>query len=212
MATAPSEELIILIDPERCMGCRSCSIACAVEHSATKSIYTSPAETPKPIPRIFVLPVAIYNVPMRCQHCKDAPCMAVCPTGAISRSDEGFVVLNPEKCIGCLMCALACPFGHPRFDSETKTVVKCDFCINRLRKGQQPACVEACPTGALRFGTLDELMREVAKEKAEQLISGLGAAPGKVVVVPGARKVEVAKPSPVKLSDVVSMYSRVRWT
>lgn len=204
-------ELIILIDPERCMGCRSCEIACAIEHSISKNLYAALIEKPKPKPRITVLPVSNFTVPMRCQHCKDAPCMAVCPTQAIQRTDEEFVILNPEKCIGCLMCALACPFGHPRYEKEYKTVIKCDFCIDRIREGREPACVEACPTEALKFGTLEELMREVAKEKAQQLLTGLAAAPGKILVLPGLKEVEVKPAPPIKPSDVISKYSRVRW-
>lgn len=211
MATLPPEELIILVDPERCMGCRSCEIACAVEHSESKSIYGAPFERPLPIPRVRILVVPPYNVPMRCQHCKEPPCMAVCPTKAIDKTPEGFVVLNPERCIGCLMCALACPFGHPKYSAELRVVVKCDFCVDRLRRGLEPACVEACPTGALRFGTVEELMREVAEEKARRMISGLEAAPGRILVLPGAERVEEAAPPPVKVSDVHKMYSRVRW-
>jgi len=192
------------------MGCRACEIACAVEHSISKNIYGAPYETPRPIPRIKVLPVDLFNVPMRCQHCKDAPCMRVCPTKAIQRTDEGYVILNPLKCIGCLMCTLACPFGHPRYDPETKTIVKCDFCIDRVRKGMLPACVEACPTGALRYGKLEELLAEVAERKAREMISGM-AAPGIVYVKPVTTE-KIEKPSIVKPSDIRSMYSKVSWT
>ncbi len=201
-------EYVIFIDPERCMGCRACEIACAVEHSVSKSIYGAVLEKPRPKPRIRVLPVDLFYVPMRCQHCKDAPCLRVCPTKAISRSDEGYVILNPLKCIGCLMCTLACPFGHPRYDPETNVVIKCDFCIDRLREGKLPACVEACPTGALRFGRLEEFLTEVAEEKARELLSG-AAVPGVVVTKPVElpRPPEEARGVPL----IKKMYSPASW-
>lgn len=206
----PSREYYIMVIPELCMGCKSCEIACAVEHSKTKSIYTAPFETPPPIARIRILAVDNYYVPMRCQHCKDAPCMAVCPTSAISRTEDGFVVLNQQKCIGCLMCATACPFGHPKIDSYTRTVVKCDFCYERIHKGVLPACVEACPTSALRFGTLDELMEKIAAEKAEAMLKGMGKMPGHVIVFSAEQMGEKKEPQ-MKVSDVRSMYGNVRW-
>ena len=209
-ALLPPKELesaVIFIDPEKCMGCRSCEIACAVEHSVSKDLYGAVMESPKPRARVRVAVADLFNVPMRCQHCKDAPCMNVCPTKALYRSDEGFVILNPEKCIGCLMCTLACPFGHPRYSPETKTILKCDFCIDRVREGRLPACVEACPTGALRYGRLDEILEEVAREKAKQLISGM-AAPGIVYVKPVT---EVKAAPPPKPLDIYAKYSPVSW-
>lgn len=205
------QEQFIMVLPDLCMGCKSCYIACAVEHSQSKSIYTAPFETPPPIGRIRVLSVEDFYVPMRCQHCKDAPCMAVCPSGAISRSEEGFVLLNQQKCIGCFMCAVACPFGHPKIDPHTSKAVKCDFCYQRVRNGRQPACVEACPTGALRFGNLNELMERVAKEKAELMLKGLGQVQGRVVVVSPGRMGEKEVSPQMKISDFRSMYKSVGW-
>mgnify|MGYP003875883827 CR=1 FL=1 len=193
------------------MGCRACEIACAVEHSLSKSIYEAPYEIPKPIPRIRVLPIDIFYVPARCQHCEDAPCIAVCPTKALSKTDEGFVIVDPMKCIGCLMCALACPFGHPRYSAEEKTMIKCDFCYTRVREGKPPACVEACPTGALRFGRFEEVMKEVAEEKMRAVITGK-AGPGLVVIKPVKIEVEVKPTPPAKVSDVKSMYKPVSWS
>lgn len=201
------EKTVIFIDPEKCMGCKSCELACAVEHSLSKTVYTAPMEKPLPKPRIKILIAEIFNVPMRCQHCKDAPCMNVCPTKALVRTDEGFVILTPEKCIGCLMCTLACPFGHPRYNRETKTIVKCDFCIDRVRAGKFPACVEACPTGALKYGKLEELLEEVAVEKAKQLISGMGV-PGIVYVKPVTPAKAVPTPKPL---DLYTKYTPVSW-
>jgi len=202
----PGTEYIVYVDPRKCMGCRSCEIACAVEHSVTKSIYTAHLEKPTPIPRIRVILGDDLYVPMRCQHCRDPPCMAVCPTKAISKTDEGFVVVDPLKCIGCTMCALACPFGHPRFASE-KYMVKCDFCVDRVRRGQLPACVEACPTGALIFGKIEDVMRYVAEERARAFVS---AVTGLIEFRPLPELEKVLKvTSPVQ--DILNSYSKVSW-
>jgi len=188
------------------MGCRACEIACAVEHSVSKNIYGAVLEVPKPMYRVRVVVADSFNVPMRCQHCEDAPCINVCPTKALYRSEEGFVLVNPLICIGCRMCMLACPFGHPRYDVKAKTIIKCDFCVDRIKEGKVPACVEACPTGALRFGTAEELLKEVAVERARQLITGTAPALGPVVYKP---LTEAPKPSP--LSILHDKYSSVRW-
>ncbi len=190
------------------MGCRSCEIACAVEHSLTKNLFTAIFEKPRPVPRIRIVVVDEFYVPIRCQHCRDAPCIAVCPTKALHKTDEGFVVVDPVKCIGCLMCVLACPFGHPRYSDELGSIVKCDFCVNRVRKGLVPACVEACPTGALRFGKLEDIMKEVAEEKIRALLSGR-AGPGLVLVKPVKEVTEKRETVP-SIPMLRRMYGSVR--
>jgi len=203
-----SDKLTIYIDPSKCMGCRSCEMACAIEHSMSKDLFGTIQEKPTPKPRLKVVVADFFNVPMRCQHCEDAPCMKACPTGAISKTEEGFVVLNPNKCIGCLMCVMACPFGHPKYEPEYKVVLKCDSCVERVREGKPPACVEACPTGAMKFGRLSDILEEVRKEKAENLISGMKG-PGMVYVKPIVEKKE--EEEPFKPMDLYRMYTSVRW-
>ncbi len=207
-AFAEAGKLTIYINPERCMGCKACTMACAIEHSISKDVFHAVMERPKPKARVDVVVAGFFNVPMRCQHCEDAPCVKACPTGAISRTEEGFVVLNAAKCIGCLMCVMACPFGHPEFEPEYKAVIKCDGCFERVREGKEPACVEACPTNALKFGTLEEILKEVRKEKAEGLVSGLRA-PGMVYIkaVTETKSVEET----VRPMDLYLAYSTVKW-
>ena len=108
----------VFVNPERCIGCKQCEIACAVEHSQSKNLLQAVFETPKPYPRIHVAP-GIYTTtsfPNKCRHCDPAPCQAVCPTGAISReSDLDIVVIDGDKCITCAMCAMVCPFDVIRY-------------------------------------------------------------------------------------------------
>lgn len=200
------KEYILYVDPTRCLGCRACEIACAVEHSVTKNIYTAILETPKPKPRAAVIPVDTLRVPTQCRHCENAPCMAVCPTGAISKTDEGFIVIDETKCIGCEMCVVVCPFGHPIFDIERKVVIKCDGCVERFREGKVPACVEACPTGALMFGRIEEIVKLVRTERAKPFLYEVA------YLIPELR----AKIPPVKipvspLSKLLEMYKPVKW-
>lgn len=179
-----SEE-IIYVDIERCVGCLSCYIACAVEHSLTKNLYTAIYEIPGPLPRIKVVPALNYNVPIRCTHCEKPPCIEICPTEALIKTPEGPVLLRKEACIGCKGCILACPYGAITLSVAEKTISKCDFCVDRTRKGLLPACVEACPTKALRYGKVEDVLREVHERKAREFATGLTGAPGGTMVLYG---------------------------
>ncbi len=167
---ALTDKPIVFIDPTRCVGCRSCEIACAIEHSQSKNLFQAIKEVPRPRARIKV--VYIWDLglpsPLNCRHCEQAPCVEVCPTRALERDEHGAVILNPLKCIGCLTCAIACPFGIPELDRYNKIMVKCDLCRDRRLEGRLPACVEACPTGALMYGSVSEIMskrKEAVLEK-----------------------------------------------
>ena len=101
------------------------------------------------------------------------------------------------------------PLWASKYDVHAKSIVKCDFCIERIREGKVPACVEACPTGALKFGLAEEILKEVAKEKAKQLISGVAPVTGLVMYKPTAPPPPPQKPSPLQLLH--EKYSPVRW-
>src|SRR6266849_1517595 len=102
-----------------------------------------------------------------CKHCANAPCLEVCPTGAILRTEFDTVYINEPACNGCRDCIAACPFGVIHI-SETKHVAqKCTFCYDRLRKGLVPACAQACPTQSIRFGPLGQLKKEAAARVAQ---------------------------------------------
>jgi len=197
------ENLVVFIDAERCMGCRACELACAVEHSMGKDLYRLVHTPEKPLPRIRIVAIDSLYIPMKCQHCRNAPCVAVCPTKALYYTPEGFVEVDTTRCIGCLLCLAACPFGHPRYDPGTRAIVKCDFCVDRVRSGRLPACVEACPTGALKFGRLEDILKELSIERAKQIVSGL-AMQGRLVVKPVEKPVSL-------LAILKSMYTPVSW-
>ena len=156
----------IFVRLERCMGCRSCEMACAIEHSASKSLFGSISEKPVPVRLLYVEKAEGRNVPMICRHCEDAPCVAVCRTGAlVQNSLTGVVERNKENCIGCWMCAMICPYGVVGRKSEVRMAVKCDRC----RDLDVPACVQACPTRALVYASQREFMEMMRKEAAARI-------------------------------------------
>ena len=183
----------VFVNPERCIGCKQCQIACAVEHSASKNIYGAVSEIPTPRPRILVCP-GLYldtSFPNKCRHCDPAPCMAVCPTGAVSRDPElDMVVVNGQRCITCAMCAMVCPFDVLTFypsvglEPDRPVALKCDHCAERRKQGRIPACVETCKVGALLFGELNELIKSARTQLAVRVSSAVGEIQAEKVALP----------------------------
>ena len=152
---------MIVVKAHRCLGCKSCEVACAVEHSKSKDLYQAIHESPAPSARVDVAIGEGFVIPLQCRQCEDAPCMEICPTEALNRADQDSpVMVDHDLCIGCKWCVLACPFGVITVDEKSRTVVKCDQCFERLERGELPACVSSCPTGALEFKTMDEIVAE----------------------------------------------------
>lgn len=134
----------VFVNVEKCVICKRCMVACAVEHSQSGNLFEAILEDPPPRTRIL-LSKGKGTIPVSCRHCADAPCLEVCPSKAISRkSPDDPVIWDSEVCIGCTACVIACPFGV----LEEPTTPRCDLCIDRLDNDQAFACVEACPTGA----------------------------------------------------------------
>lgn len=174
----------VFINPERCIGCRQCEFACAVEHSQSHDPAQAVAEIPAPRTRIHVLPGPAFNLsfPSRCRHCNPAPCIGACPTGSMHRDEaEDVVLADPAKCIACAMCAIVCPFDAITFHAQANgsparvVATKCDGCIDRLRVGSKPACVEACKVDALVFGELNELVAAGRASEASAVLSAAAA-------------------------------------
>jgi carbon-monoxide dehydrogenase iron sulfur subunit len=172
----------VFINPERCIGCLQCELACAVEHSASKDEALAFLETPVPRKRVHVQagPVPTFAFPNRCRHCDPAPCLQVCPTGAIYRdAAHALVLIDEKKCIGCAMCAVVCPFDvltfHPLTGSPAPVAVKCDGCVERVGRGETPACVEVCKVDALVFGELNDLIAAGRVREAGVVLAATGA-------------------------------------
>jgi len=162
----------IVVDVEKCLGCKSCEIACAVAHSQSGVLEEALTEQPRPQKRVTVESIEQFAVPLQCRHCEDAPCVAVCPTAAIQRQEaDGPVLIDQERCIGCKYCLAVCPFGVIDVSNDGRAVVKCDLCIERTKVGREPACVEACPTKALKLVSEKELTEGKRRLAAQELVA-----------------------------------------
>ncbi|MCI6255045.1 MAG: 4Fe-4S binding protein [Clostridiales bacterium] len=140
----------ILYDPEKCCACGACSVACMDQNDIDVSKGQLPFRTVCEFEDPGQMEGSCEYLSISCRHCADAPCVAGCPTGCLQKDlATGMTVYDRSKCIGCHSCAMACPFGIPRFDLLDGKLVKCDGCFVRLESGMAPACVRACAFGAL---------------------------------------------------------------
>src|SRR5947209_8332376 len=141
---------LFFIDPNRCIGCQACVHACSEcdTHKGQSMIllqYVDCAQT-------------VRTVPVVCMHCDSPTCAEVCPADAIKRTGDGVVqTARKPRCIACNNCVLACPFGVPKMESEFDLMMKCDMCYDRTSVGRKPMCASVCPSGALFFGTREQL-------------------------------------------------------
>ncbi|HWQ31914.1 MAG TPA: 4Fe-4S dicluster domain-containing protein [Blastocatellia bacterium] len=145
-------QMEFFIDPNRCIGCQSCVQAC------------SECDTHKGHPMIHLEYVdrahSVQTVPVVCMHCDQPTCAEVCPADAIKRTGDGVVQsARKPRCIACSNCVLACPFGVPKMQTEFNLMMKCDMCYDRTSAGKKPMCATVCPSGALFFGTRDQIER-----------------------------------------------------
>ncbi len=140
------------IDPSRCIGCQSCFHACAEceTHRGTSMIHLDYVDRAE----------SVQTVPTVCMHCEEPACANACPADAIKKTPDGIVQSALQsRCIGCSNCVLACPFGVPQYVARIDQMMKCDQCYDRTSAGKRPMCATVCPSGALAFGTREEIAR-----------------------------------------------------
>jgi len=157
----------MLVDITLCAGCNACQEACKAQNKLPGGEEKALSATAYTALEVHSNDVAVRRM---CQHCEEPTCVSVCPVGAFTKTGLGPVLYDESKCIGCRYCMTACPFQVPRYEwaSTKPRVQKCRFCYDRIKSGLQPACAEACPTGATKFGSRDELVREAYERiKAE---------------------------------------------
>ena len=176
-------KLGMLIDLAHCIGCNACVVACRLENGVPAGRFNTwveswDAEAGDGVRRA--------SIPKQCNHCENAPCVKVCPTGASFKAEDGTVQVDPERCIGCKYCMAACPY-QVRYQLDSGEVEKCTFCHHRSTQGLLPACVSTCVTSARYFGDLNDPESDISKKLAESggaegLNEDLGLKPSVVYV------------------------------
>lgn len=184
-------DMAILFDSSKCTACKGCQVACKcwnnlpspTEKNACVSQFTGTYQNPPDINNETRLIITFNEQEAEtgnkgikwafgrraCQHCSNAGCVSVCPTGAIYRDEEtGMVTTDESKCIGCQRCSSACPYSVPQYHGPKGTINKCTGCIDRIENGMEPACVATCQPNALQFGERDEMLK-IAKARVEWL-------------------------------------------
>jgi formate dehydrogenase iron-sulfur subunit len=163
----------ILTDVTKCIGCLECVAACKRENKLEPDLprlwQKSDGLSAENWTSIVRRQEKRY-VRKQCRHCIEPACASACPVGALHKTEKGAVVYDSGKCLGCRYCMMACPYGIPRYDWDQPVpyVRKCILCYSRLNEGRQPACTEACPTGATVFGDRDELLAEARRRITQQ--------------------------------------------
>jgi len=189
LPTHTEKKLGLVIDLDTCVGCHGCVTACkgwnTQNYGAPLSDIDAYGADPEGtfLNRVFNYEVApadggasqTVHFPKSCLHCEDAPCVTVCPTGAsYKRVSDGIVLVNEDRCMGCGLCAWACPYGARELDYDAGIMKKCTLCVDRIynenipEEDRVPACVRTCPAGARHFGDLGDPESDVSKLVAER--------------------------------------------
>ncbi len=187
----------MVVDVSKCIGCGKCVVACKIENEVPKEMpisrtwiegysvdYSSPYNktqvqkvvmntTENPFVRTKWKYKTVFYVPKLCNQCSSAPCVQVCPVYARFYTKEGVVLVDKDSCIGCKYCVTACPYGATFVHPEQKVTDKCTFCYHRISKGLKPACVLVCPTGARKFGNINDKNSEVYRILKENRVAVL---------------------------------------
>jgi Fe-S-cluster-containing dehydrogenase component/formate-dependent nitrite reductase membrane component NrfD len=157
-----------VIDQRKCIGCHACTVACKSENEVPLGVfrtwvkYVESGEFPNARRHFNVL---------RCNHCEDAPCVTICPTGALFKRDDGIVDFDNRKCIGCKACMQACPYDALYIDPDNNTAAKCNYCVHRVEQDLLPACVVVCPVKAILAGDIDDPTSEIAQTIGHQPVT-----------------------------------------
>lgn len=207
------KKLGLAIDLDTCVGCNACVTACKgwndQSHGLSDQDPYGAAPSGAFLNRVHSYQIEkpdgsamVVNMPRSCLHCEDAPCVTVCPTGAsLKRAEDGIVLVNEEACIGCGLCAWACPYGARELDMAAGVMKKCTLCVDRIysddlpEEDRIPACVRTCPTGARHFGDFAD---------PESNVSRLSAARGGIALMPDLGTRPVNRYLPPRPKDTLS--------
>lgn len=167
-----AKQLAFYFNASACADCKACQIACKDKNNLPvgqmwrRVFQYGGGSWVQGEKTLVPNNVYSYSVSTSCQHCENPICMEVCPVGAITKREDGVVLIDQDQCIGCRYCEWACPYGAPVFDPVNKVMGKCTFCEDLLAEGENPVCVDACVTRALEFGELEELRAKYGNANA----------------------------------------------
>lgn len=168
----------MVIDLSKCIGCQACTVSCIHENAVPENSFRTIVSTYEVREGDAA---AMVMLPRLCNHCADAPCIPVCPVGATWQRDDGIVVVDGDRCVGCAYCVQACPYDARFINAETEKADKCTFCAHRVDAGLLPACVESCVGGARIFGDLADpgstVSKLLASNEAKVLKPEMGTQP-----------------------------------
>lgn len=188
-----AKQLGFYFDASACNGCKACQIACKDKNNLPVGInfrrvvqYGGGTWVQHPTRTDLVVSnnIFAYSVSAACMHCEKPICVEVCPTQAMHKRDDGVVLIDAEKCIGCRYCEWACPYGAPQFSETDGKMTKCNFCEDLLAKGENPACVASCPARALEFGEIGELRSKLGTVNAVEPLPEANLTSPSVVISP----------------------------
>ena len=217
-------KLGLVIDLDICVGCHACVVSCKEWNSqghgapladtdaygaAPEGTFLNRVHSYEVVPQDG--PAQLVHFPRSCLHCENAPCVTVCPTGAsYKRAEDGIVLVNEDACIGCGLCAWACPYGARELDGVERVMKKCTLCIDRIHNetlpepDRVPACVRSCPTGARHFGDFADpeshVSRLVAERGGYDLMPELGTKPVNKYLPPRVKD----RPAPAAAAEEVA--------
>jgi tetrathionate reductase subunit B len=160
----------MVIDLRKCIGCHSCSVACKTENEVPPAVFRSWV---KLMDKGAYPNARSLSLPVLCNNCENAVCVKVCPVKASYKRDDGIVMVDPHKCVGCKYCMAACPYQVRHLNPIRRYVQKCSFCYQRVDAGLLPACVETCPAKARVFGDLNDPTSDIVKLLVENPTSVL---------------------------------------
>jgi len=149
----------MVIDLKKCVGCHACTVACNTEWNVPPGYARTVVGGTGAVGKFPNVAASVFVA--QCNHCDDPACVKPCPTAATFKAADGIVHIDKDLCIGCGFCVEACPYDARHIDPVTNKVDKCDFCTDRLARGQLPACVETCTAHAKFFGDLEDRSSDV---------------------------------------------------